>query len=234
MQNPDNGKTCAFFDLDKTLLSETTATLYSKYLYEKGDMKRWEMIKASYLYLKYRLNFLDVETMMKRFARERKGKPESVMISFCDSWFDSAVKDYIYPCAKELIKEHKQREHITAVLSGSIKYTCEPIVRFLSIDHCLSTQLEVQNGFFTGRLVEPLCIGKGKIYWAKRFSEEKGIDLEKSYFYTDSISDLPMLRIIGNPIVVNPDPILMVEAKRRGWRIIKLSSSQVELKRWLI
>lgn len=230
MQPSNNGKVCAFFDLDKTLLSETTANLYSKYLYKKGDIKRWEMIKASYLYLKYRLNLLDVETMMKRFARERKGRSESGMISFCESWFQSAVKDYIYPHAKEWIENHKDSGHITAVLSGSIKYTCEPIVRFLGIDHCLSTQLEVEDGIFTGRVIEPICVGEGKIYWAKRFSEENGINIEESYFYTDSASDIPMLGLVGNPIVVNPDPILRAEAKRRGWRIIKSRSLQVKLR----
>lgn len=230
MQASSNRKICAFFDLDKTLLSATTANLYSKYLYKEGEMKRWEMIRASYLYLKYRLNLLDAETMMKRFARERKGRLESGMISFCESWFQSAVKDYIYPHAKEWIENHKDRGHITAVLSGSIKYTCEPIVRFLGIDHCLSTQLEVEDGFFTGRVIEPICVGEGKIYWAKRFSKENGIDIEGSYFYTDSASDIPMLRLVGNPIVVNPDPILKAEAKRRGWRIIKPGSLQVKLR----
>src|ERR1700739_1948694 len=166
MRDPGSRMICAFFDLDKTLLRETTASLYSRYLYERGDMNRWEMIKISYSYLRYRLNLLDVETMMKRFASERKGRPESGMISFCESWFDSVVKDYIYPHAKGWIEHHKQRGHITAVLSGSIKYVCEPIVKFLGIDHCLSTQLEVEDGFFTGRVVEPLCIGEGKIYWA--------------------------------------------------------------------
>ncbi|SRR5579875_1457321 len=230
MQPSNNGKICAFFDLDKTLLSETTANLYSRYLYKKGYIKRWEMIKASYLYLKYRLNLLDIETMMKGFARERKGRPESGMISFCESWFQNTVKDYIYPHAKEWIENHKDSGHITAVLSGSIKYTCEPIVRFLGIDHCLSTQLEVEDGFFTGRVIEPICVGEGKIYWAKRFSEENGINIEESYFYTDSASDIPMLRLVGNPIVVNPDPILRAEAKRRGWRIIKSHSLQVKLR----
>lgn len=114
------------------------------------------MIKASYLYLKYRLNLLDVETMMKRFARERKGRPESGMVSFCESWFQSVVKNYIYPHAKELIENRRDMGHITAILSGSIKYTCEPVVRFLGIDHCLSTQLEVEHGFFTRRVIEPI------------------------------------------------------------------------------
>jgi HAD superfamily hydrolase (TIGR01490 family) len=229
MQGSNHRKICAFFDLDKTLLSETTANLYSKYLYKKGDIKHWEIVKASYLYLKYRLNLLDIEIMMKRFASERKGRPESGMISFCETWFQSVVKGYIYPHAKELIENHKEKGHITAVLSGSIKYTCEPIVRFLGIDHCLSTQLEVDEGFFTGRVIEPICMGEGKIYWAKKFSEENGIDIEESYFYTDSANDIPMLRLVRNPIVVNPDPILMIEAKRRGWRIIKSHSLQVKL-----
>lgn len=74
-------------------------------------------------------------------------------------------------------------------------------------------------------------MGEGKIYWAKRFSEENGVDIGESYLYTDSASDISMLRLVGNPIVVNPDHILSAEARSRGWRIIKSRSLRVKLKR---
>ena len=77
----------------------------------------------------------------------------------------------------------------------------------------------MQAGLFTGRVVEPICFEEGKIYWLQRFIEEYGIDLAKSWFYTDSITDLPLLDLVGHPVVTNPDPFLYREAARRRWPV---------------
>ena len=69
-----------------------------------------------------------------------------------------------------------------------------------------------------------MCYGAGKIYWAKRFCEEKGVDLSKSYFYTDSITDLDLLELVGHQVVVNPDPLLKREATKRGWPILNFKA----------
>jgi putative phosphoserine phosphatase/1-acylglycerol-3-phosphate O-acyltransferase len=83
----------------------------------------------------------------------------------------------------------------------------------------ICTRLEVADGRFTGRIVEPICHGRGKLYWARRFCTEKGIDLAGSYFYTDSIRDLPTLEAVGHPRPVNPDRQLLREARQRGWPV---------------
>ena len=80
----------------------------------------------------------------------------------------------------------------------------------------------MRDGRFTGEAVRPVCYGAGKIYWAERFAQRHGIDLERSYFYTDSITDLPVLERVGEPRVVNPDPRLRRAAVRRGWPVMRL------------
>src|SRR5215475_6350161 len=85
----------------------------------------------------------------------------------------------------------------------------------------LVTQLVVREGRFTGEVIEPVCYGRGKVYWAERFAAEHGVELPRSYFYTDSITDLPVLDRVGHPRVVNPDPRLRRLAQRRGWQVLR-------------
>jgi len=80
----------------------------------------------------------------------------------------------------------------------------------------------VRDGRFTGEAVRPVCYGAGKIYWAERFATAQGVDLGRSYFYTDSITDLPVLERVGEPRIVNPDPRLRRVAARRGWPVLQL------------
>ena len=82
-----------------------------------------------------------------------------------------------------------------------------------------ATQIEVQGGKFTGRIHAPVCYGTGKVHWAEQFAAEKQIDLSQSWFYTDSYSDLPMLRRVGRRVVINPDPRLRRYARRAGWTV---------------
>ena len=83
----------------------------------------------------------------------------------------------------------------------------------------LYTGMEVEAGLFTGRVIEPVCFEEGKIYWLQQFIEEEEIDLAKSWFYTDSVTDRPLLDLVGHPVVVNPDPLLYRLAVRRHWPV---------------
>ena len=125
----------------------------------------------------------------------------------------------IYPEAEELIRDHREKEHIVAIVSGATRFVVEPLAERLSVKHLLYTRLEVENGLFTGRVVEPICFEEGKIYWLQQFIEEQGIDLAKSWFYTDSVTDLPLLELVGHPVVTNPDPLLYRTAVKRHWPV---------------
>jgi phosphoserine phosphatase len=89
----------------------------------------------------------------------------------------------------------------------------------LGIEEVISTRFEIENGQFTGRLLGPACVGRGKVHWAEDLVARKQVDLSQSWFYTDSYTDMPMLERVGNRVVVNPDPRLRRIAKRRGWPV---------------
>ena len=97
---------------------------------------------------------------------------------------------------------------MVAIVSGATKYVVKPLAARLGVKHILYTRLEVEHGRFTGRVVEPICFEEGKIYWLQQLVEEQRIDLAKSWFYTDSVTDLPLLELVGHPVVTNPDPRL--------------------------
>ncbi len=104
-----------------------------------------------------------------------------------------------------------------AILSSATTYVAEPLARELGIEHLLVNRLIVADGRLTG---QPLCWGEGKLHWAGQFAAEREIDLSQSYFYSDSISDLPMLKLVGHPRLVNPDRLLRRHARRHGGPII--------------
>jgi putative phosphoserine phosphatase/1-acylglycerol-3-phosphate O-acyltransferase len=156
---------------------------------------------------------------MERAASWYEGESEQEMIDFCRDFFHETVKDYLYEEAVQRVRKHQALGHTVALLTAATSYVAEPAGRFLGIRNLLCTRLEVRNGRFTGRLLKPLCHGKGKLYWAIEFCRAHGAALEESYFYTDSIRDLPALEAVGRPRPVNPDGALVRVARKRGWPV---------------
>ncbi len=209
----------AFFDVDKTIISQNSGTLFLKYLYEQGRATRMDIVKGLASYMQYKLNLLDIERFSKRTVVQFKGQSEAEMIAFSREWYDEVVRHYIYPEARTIINRHLEEEFMVALVTGATRYVAEPLARDLGITHVICTQLEVRRGLFTGRVEDPICFGEGKILKLRDFVAEHRIDLAKSYFYTDSISDLPLLEVVGHPQVVNPDPLLYRRAASRKWPV---------------
>jgi putative phosphoserine phosphatase/1-acylglycerol-3-phosphate O-acyltransferase len=150
---------------------------------------------------------------------EFRGQKESELEAEAVRWVEGMVVDQIYPEARDLVSDHLERGHVVAVVSGATQYVVAPIARCLGIEHALYTRLEVVDGLFTGSVVEPVCFEEGKIYWLEKFIEEQGISLAKSWFYTDSVTDLPLLDLVGHPVVTNPDHMLYRMARKRRWPV---------------
>jgi HAD superfamily hydrolase (TIGR01490 family) len=210
----------AFFDIDGTLLSVNTAPLYARYLRRHGRARRRDLLRTAYYLIQYRLNLLDIDRAIERASRMIAGRLESEVAVFCERWYDEVVRQYLVPGMRSVLEEHRAAGHELALLSSSTSYLAAPLARDLAVDHLLVTRLEVVDGRFTGRPVRPVCYGAGKVYWAQAFAAERSIDLDRSYFYTDSITDLPVLELVGYPRVVNPDRLLRRAARRRGWPIV--------------
>jgi putative phosphoserine phosphatase/1-acylglycerol-3-phosphate O-acyltransferase len=209
----------AFFDMDKTLISENSGSLYMKTRYQRGEISGIDVLKGLGAYLQYKLGVLDIRNWTKNMMLQFRGESEADLEAWSQEWFDEVVADTIYPEARELVAEHLARGHVVAIVSGASKFVVRPLAKRLGIEHLLYTRLEVEDGIFTGRVIEPICFEEGKIYWIQSFIEEHRIDLAKSWFYTDSITDRPLLDIVGHPVAVNPDPFLYREAVRRCWPV---------------
>jgi HAD superfamily hydrolase (TIGR01490 family) len=147
------------------------------------------------------------------------GKLERDFAERCRGWVEKDVLPLVVPGARGRIEKHRAEGHVLAILSTSPCYVTEPIAEKLGIEEVISTRFEVTGGQFTGRLIGPACVGKGKVHWAEDLVARRQVDLAQSWFYTDSYTDMPMLERVGNRVVVNPDPRLRRTAKRRGWPV---------------
>jgi HAD superfamily hydrolase (TIGR01490 family) len=209
----------AFFDMDKTLIAENSGSLYMRYRYQRGEIGGVDLLKGLGAYLQYKLGILDIRNWTKNMMVQFRGENELQLEEQAVEWFEEMVAPTIYPAAAELVRSHQAQGHVVAIVSGATKFVVRPLAERMGIQHMLFTRLEVENGSFTGRVIEPICFEEGKIYWLQQFVEEQGIELAKSWFYTDSITDVPLMDIVGHPVATNPDPLLYRTAVRRRWPV---------------
>jgi HAD superfamily hydrolase (TIGR01490 family) len=212
-------KVGAFFDMDKTLIAENSGSLYMQYRYQRGEIGGVDLLKGIGAYLQYKVGILDIRNWTKQMMLQFRGQEEAELEEEAGAWFAEMVAPTVYPEAVEAVRKHEAEGHVVAIVSGASRFVVQPLARMLGIDHMLYTRLEVEHGVFTGRVIEPICFEEGKIYWLQQFIEEHGIDLAKSWFYTDSITDLPLLDLVGHPVAANPDPLLYRTAVKRRWPV---------------
>jgi len=205
--------------MDKTLIAENSGSLYMRHRYQRGEISGLELLQGLGTYLRYKLGLLDIENWTKEMMLQFQGQSESELEAESMIWAREQVVKTIYPEARQLVREHLERGHVVAVVSGASRFVVRPIAQHLGIEHMLYTRLEVEDGLFTGRVVDPICFEEGKIYWLMQFIDEHRVDLARSTFYTDSITDLPLLELVGHPVVTNPDPLLYRTAVKRNWPV---------------
>ena len=212
-------KVGAFFDVDYVIVKKDFYRLLAEHLKDEGKISIFKFLQGYIWYIKFKLNILDGEAVLKKQVEKLRGMPVEKFKKMAQEIFERA-KEYIYKTSINTIKEHKKAGHIVCLLSGNFKLLIEPLARFLQIDWYIGVELEEENGVLTGKVKEPMPIGEGKKYWLLQFAREHNIDLSQSYFYTDSIWDLPALEIVGHPIAVNPDRKLRSIARKRNWTIL--------------
>ena len=209
----------AFFDVDRTIVSCNTARLFLRDLRARGEISFFRALRALVWMAKYHLSLIDLQWVAARVATQMQGQDERDFAARCRDWVAKDVLPLVVPGAREKIAKHRAEGHVLAILSTSPTYVTEPLAEVLGIEEVISTRFEVESGLFTGRLVGPACVGRGKVHWAEDLVARRQLDLSQSWFYTDSYTDLPMLERVGNQVVVNPDPRLRRIAKRRGWPV---------------
>ena len=135
--------------------------------------------------------------------------------------YEEHLIDTIYPESRTLIASHLEKGHSVVIVSAATIYQIKPIANELGIEDVFCTEMEVKKGRFTGKIQE-MCWGEGKAKAGRKFAKENNIDLSKSFFYTDSFDDYPLLEIVGNPCATNPDSRLSQVAFESGWPILTI------------
>jgi HAD superfamily hydrolase (TIGR01490 family) len=210
----------ALFDMDRTLVRKNTAQLYVRYQREIGEAGLRDTMRAALWLVQYTLGIVDAERVAVEVLRELRGHHETALASRCDDWYRRRVEPHVSDVARRTVERHRTRGDVCAIVTGASRYGARPVARTFGIPHVVATELEKDEaGFFTGRFVWPLCYGEGKIVRAERLASEHGFSLDDAWFYSDSISDLPLLQRVAHPVAVNPDPRLLRIARARGWPV---------------
>jgi len=210
-------RVAAFFDVDHTLIEVNSGRKYVEHLWKHKEISVADALKAVWWLAQYRLSLLDYDAATKEVVSGYAGQRVSDIQEKIADWFRAEIEPTICKESFERIAWHKERGHVTVMLTSGAVFSTEPLRERLEIDHLLCTQLEVIDGELTGNYFPPACYGAGKLDAARRLAAQEGIDLAQSWFYTDSFSDLPMLEAVAHPIVVNPDPRLRRHSLQAGW-----------------
>jgi len=218
-------RTAAFFDLDKTIIAKSSTLAFSRSFYQGGLINRRAVLRSAYAQFVYLAGGADHD----QIERMRK-----YLSSLCAGWDVSQVKEIvaetlhdlidplIYDEAATLIEEHHLADRDVVIVSSSGAEVVEPIGAMLGADRVIATRLEVAEGRYTGE-IEFYAYAENKAAAISEFARAEGIDLSRSYAYSDSITDLPMLEVVGHPYAVNPDRALRKECAQRGWPVLVFS-----------
>ena len=169
----------AFFDLDRTLVACNTGRLFLRDLRRRGEISMARAIRAMGWLARYHMSLIDLDAVAHKILEGLRGWSESEFEERCHRLVEKEVLPRLQPAGLRKIDEHRKAGHVLAILSTSPSYMTRPVARVLGMEHALSTQLEVESGLFTGRLISPACFGAGKVHWAEAFGRETSVDLDQ-------------------------------------------------------
>jgi putative phosphoserine phosphatase/1-acylglycerol-3-phosphate O-acyltransferase len=223
-EGPEGPKVGAFFDLDRSLLAGFSALSFLQERVLSGRVSPRELWDSTLGALGYSLGRTGFSGMLSASTAAYRGISESVFEEIGETVFEKYLAGRIFPESRDLVRAHRERGHTLAIVSSATRYQAEPLARELGIPHVLCTRLQVKHGMLTGRIEHPTCWGDGKLTCARELAEREGVDLAQSWFYTDSIDDLPLLEAVGRPRPLNPDRRLAGLARDRGWPVRRFTS----------
>ncbi len=212
-------KRACLLDLDRTLVRVNTASLYARWQVREGEARRRDGLRVAWWIARYTLGLVDAETIARTLARPMVGRDEARFAERVERWVGEEVLPHVAPAALEEIRRRRDAGDLCAIVTASTSYSADPVGRAVGIEHVLASRLEVVDGAFTGEVVPPFCYGEGKVVAVEAWARAHDVDLAQSAFFTDSISDLPLLERVGEPVAVNPDPRLRLLAWRRRWPV---------------
>ena len=218
------GHAAAFFDLDKTLMAGSSGMVFARVASRKGFVRRRQLAKWGWDHLRYRLRgSTDEQTnavidVAKRVFAEI---PERDVERMAPEVL-AGILPRIYPRMLDEVHRHQDEDRATFIVSAAGNDLVRALAAVLGMEGGIGTRWAVgTDGKYTGEMDGPFVYGKGKVEAMRRFAAKHDIDMDASYAYSDSVSDLPMLRSVGNAVVVNPDADLLEIARQEEWQVMR-------------
>jgi HAD superfamily hydrolase (TIGR01490 family) len=212
--------TAAFFDLDKTIIAKSSVLAFGKPFYREGLLSRRTIVKSLYAQVVFMLVGADAEKMEKlrvAMSAMTRGWNRDHVAEIVRDTLTDVIEPIIYAEALELFDDHHAAGRKVVIVSSAPMEVVEPLTEFLGADEAIGTRAAVDaEGNYTGEL-EFYAYGPNKADAVRELADREQLDLAGSYAYSDSITDLPMLELVGHPVAVNADKELARVAREREW-----------------
>lgn len=223
-RGPSGSKIGAFFDVDRTLLAGFSAMAFMRDKFSTEGIDIAKTLSSLGGALRFGMSQTSFPTFLEESSGDLIGLSKEELTEVGERVFNQRLVTDIFPESRALVEAHQRRGHTVAIISSATHFQIDALARELGIEHVLCTELEFVDGKFTGNVVRPACFREGKAKAGFDLAEVHDLDLSQSYFYTDSRDDLPLLDIVGNPRLVNPDSELSRIASRNGWPVYRFQS----------
>jgi HAD superfamily hydrolase (TIGR01490 family) len=217
-------RAAAFFDLDKTLMAGSSGIFFARAAYETGMISRGRLVRDVYENVRFRLlgSTDDRADDVRRRVGEMIAGVRVRDLERLSPRVLAGVLPRLYPEMLERAYAHQDDGVPVYILTAASQEMADLLARVLAFDGGLGSRSEIVDGRYTGRPAGPFNYREGKVLAMSELAERDGIDLDASYAYSDSESDLPMLRAVRHAVVVNPDALLRRIAEEEGWEVIEL------------
>ncbi|HEV7644943.1 MAG TPA: HAD family phosphatase [Pyrinomonadaceae bacterium] len=221
----ENRKTAAFYDLEGTLIN--TNLVHTLGFYATRQQGVWNTVKKSAKTLAKIPVFALTDIYSRNvfnevFFRSYAGESQDRLRFFAEELYEEILKPGVFPGTFDLIEKSKKIGQRQVIVTGALDFSVKPLMDYLGIHDYVANRLEFVNGYATGRLLPPVMASATKAKWIREYAERENINLSESFAYSDSISDLPMLSIVGHPVATNPDFRLKEVAMQHDWPILNL------------
>ena len=213
----------AFFDLDKTLMEGSSAFHFARASYNAGQLSRRQLARDVRDNIRFRLQGSTDEAtdaLRVRVYEAIAGRRVKDLARLTPQVL-AGILPRVYPQMLEVAYRHQDAGRPVFIVTAASQEIAELLAHVLVFDGAIGARSEVQNGVYTGRPDGPFTYREGKAQAIREMAERDGFDLAESYAYSDSESDLPMLRAVGHPVAVNPDAELARIAREQGWEIMR-------------
>lgn len=215
--------TLALFDLDNTLICDDSDNLWGEFLVEEGLVDAAEYgAKNEKFYKDYKRGELDIYAYLQFVASGINSIEASKRESIRSKFMEEKIKKVMLPKAAALLDEHRGQGHTLMVITATSSYITRPIVKALGIELLLAPELEQKGDYFTGGVISTPTFQQGKVERLETWLAQNNESITGAFFYSDSHNDLPLLKVVDNPVAVDPDEKLKQYCDENNIPVISL------------